>query len=44
MEFEGHTLDVEKYIEQQYEREGKNKPTDTITTRNSNLITNTVNN
>lgn len=44
MEYQGHTLDVEKYIEAQYEREGKNKPTDTISTGTSNSVTNTVNN
>ena len=39
------TLDVEKYIEDQYEREGKNKPTDTIgNTGSSSSVTNTVNN
>lgn len=42
MEYEGHTLNVEKYIEAQYEREGKNKPTDTI--GSSSSLTNTVNN
>ena len=45
MEYEGHTLDVEKYIEAQYEREGKNKPTDTIGTgTSSSSVTNIVNN
>lgn len=45
MEYKGTTLDVEKYIEEQYEREGKNKPTDTIGTgTRSSSVTNTVNN
>lgn len=44
MEYQGHTLNVEKYIEDQYEREGKNKPTDTINNNSTNSsVTNTLN-
>lgn len=43
MEYEGHTLDVEKYIERIYNEQGKNKPTDTINNnKTNNLTTNTL--